>query len=223
MGNEARKLKLIDTPPDDLQTRAAAEQTKQDDLAKVARSAEHAAQLAAIQFAQNPRSAGALDEKQITAQEAVNARQLADEHAVSVGDLLRQARIERETAELAALRPRLGANGSYGTQRERLVDMIAEFRKNFRCQLAATQDSVAEQRRLLSKADALARSLGIDERFGSVSLQGVLTEVAASLVSGNWQHDRTGYVSLSINTQDGSPTGERFKLEMSAPIFGDKS
>lgn len=220
MGNEARKLKLIENDPNDLQAQAAAQQAKQDELATVARSAEHAAQLAAIHFAQNPRAAGALDERDISAQEALNARQYADEHAVAVGDLLRRARLERETAELAALRPRLGASGSYATQRERLVDMIAEFRKNFRGQLVAIRDSVAEQNRLLAKADTLARSLGVDERFGSVSLQGVLAEAAASLVSGNWEHDLTGYVSLSINTQDGTPTGERFKFEMSSPIFG---
>jgi hypothetical protein len=139
---------------------------------------------------------------------------------VAVGGLLRRARLERETAELAALRPLLGANGPAMKQRDHLGDIIAEFRRSYRGALVDLRDAVAAQNRLLSKAEALARSLGIEERFGSVNLQEVLEGVVAPLMSKNWQQDQTGYVSLSTYVQDGSSTGERFKFEMSGPIFG---
>lgn len=208
-------LKLV---PDDLQTRAAEARSQIDTLEQAARAADVAAAEAAAAFKRNPKAAGAHSARDISLQEAENAREALAEFTQSVAQLLGDAQQELYTEELAqlneAILPRM-----FDRHRARVDDLLATFRRDLRGELGAFSEAVRESNVTRAKARRLAESLGKSDDTGlyqPVTLISLVNEIVPQVTH---YSEMDSMVSLSIIALHGDDS-LKVRVHISDPIPG---
>jgi hypothetical protein len=214
MGNAA--LKLIN-PPSSLQVRAAEARAKVVSLEQAASDAEETARRAQLSFEEKP-SAETHANVAVTDQLARNARKLAQSYAAEVLGLLNDADRERRTDELASLLPQVDGS-AFETQRRRLDDIVAEFRRALRGAVVDLDDALTAHNAVVSQVNRLAEGLGRNERHRPRNVHDVLAAIVSPFNAHAFD-PKAALLALEVISTTGAKADQRLRVEINMPIYG---
>jgi hypothetical protein len=148
------------------------------------------------------------------AQRALEA--LKQEHA----PLFAEADLARRTARLETLLVPLGTPLTALAEYGRLLDLVADFRRDLIGRTHALREALARRSAIATEATQLASSLGRGERFIPTSIADLLPGLASTVVSAS--RDITPDTLLfSIFSMSGGNDTERLKFELNLSTKGD--
>lgn len=154
----------------------------------------------------------------VAEQVAKNARKDATAYAQGIAQLLADAEREQRSKELDSAIASVKGE-SFEKARQRLEDLVADFRVALRGGLVDLHDAIAQHNANVATANNLAEGLGRPERFSPRTVDDVIEAVA--LVVNGGVRDAIGAaraVNLKTFTMDGDERSRRFLIEINEPL-----